>query len=365
MLLAYLAKSKTGDIIHGSKYHGNVFKFNISYLCHRLKLYCKSNNRNYVMEVKAPIQKFPSYLKLITYGLITAITALFTLLLGYILAAVIFGPDALKQLSNLDNLADPLLLSLSKFMQIVSQLGLFVFPPLLFAMMANRNAFNYLTLNRKPKAFSFLFSVLILFAATPFINWTVEINGMMHLPDFLPGIEKWMRSSEDLTAKVTQAYLNVNTTEGLLLNVFMIGVLPAIGEEFVFRGVLIRLFREWLKNCHVAVILSAVIFSAIHFQFFGFLPRFLLAVLFGYLFIWTRSLWVPIIAHFINNTTTVIIAYCTNKGNAPSPIDTFGTAEGEWVWILISIIFVMLMLTLIYKREQATNDCLLEPKQNP
>jgi membrane protease YdiL (CAAX protease family) len=88
-------------------------------------------------------------------------------------------------------------------------------------------------------------------------------------------------------------------------------------------------------------------------------------VLFGYLFIWTKSLWVPIVAHFINNTTTVIIAYCTNKGKAPSPMDTFGTAEGEWVWILISLIFVLLMLTLIYKREQATNDCLIEPKQNP
>jgi membrane protease YdiL (CAAX protease family) len=317
------------------------------------------------MEAKAPIKKFPSYLKLITYCLVTAITALFTLLLGYLLVVLIFGPDALKQMSNLDNLTDPLSLSLSKFMQIVSQLGLFVFPPLLFAMMANRNAFDYLTLNRRPKAFSFLLSILVLFAATPFINWTVEMNGMMHLPAFLSDVEKWMRSSEDLTAKVTQAYLNVNTTQGLVLNIFMIGVLPAIGEEFVFRGVLIRLFKEWLKNCHVAVILSAIIFSAIHFQFYGFLPRFLLAVLFGYLFIWTKSLWVPIVAHFINNTTTVIIAYCTNKGKAPSPMDTFGTAEGEWVWILISLIFVLLMLTLIYKREQATNDCLIEPKQNP
>jgi len=313
------------------------------------------------MDKKPIMSKYPPSLKLLSFALIMAISALFTLLIGVLIAVAIYGPDVLKHFGVLSKLSDPYYLFLSKYMQMISQIGLFVFPPLIFAMMVNRNISSYLLLNKKPLFFSVIASVLVLFAATPFINFIILLNQSMVLPEFLSGIESWMRSSEDLANNVTQAYLNVNSVSGLLFNIFLIALIPAIGEEFVFRGVLVRLFKEWSKNYHVAIFISSMIFSTIHFQFYGFLPRFLLAELFGYLFVWTGSLWVPVLSHFINNLTSVIAAYCNGKGKAPEAMETFGTANNEWIWVVVSMIIVSGLLYMIYTKEKRAEEKPINP----
>jgi membrane protease YdiL (CAAX protease family) len=95
----------------------------------------------------------------------------------------------------------------------------------------------------------------------------------------------------------------------MTINLIMIAVLPALGEEFIFRGVFQKIFCRLFGSGHIAIWITAFIFSFVHLQFFGFLPRFILGLLFGYLFYWSRTLWLPVIAHFVNNAVPTFIAY--------------------------------------------------------
>ena len=88
----------------------------------------------------------------------------------------------------------------------------------------------------------------------------------------------------------------------------MVAMIPAIGEELLFRGVLQKQLIKGLGNAHVAIILTAVIFSAFHLQFLGFFSRALLGMLFGYLYYWSKNMWYPILTHFTNNGLALLLA---------------------------------------------------------
>jgi membrane protease YdiL (CAAX protease family) len=108
----------------------------------------------------------------------------------------------------------------------------------------------------------------------------------------------------------------------MIINLFIIAILPAVGEEFFFRGVLQKILIKLFKSGHVAIWVTAFIFSAMHFQFFGFVPRFILGLIFGYLFFWSGTLWLPVISHFINNAVPVIMAYKQGMEKFNAPPDT-------------------------------------------
>src|SRR5690606_2422366 len=119
----------------------------------------------------------------------------------------------------------------------------------------------------------------------------------------------WMKVQELQMEKITEKILQVTSFSGLLLNLLVIAIIPAIGEELLFRGCLQPVFHRWTKNIHIAIWITAIIFSAIHVQFYGFIPRMLMGAVFGYMLYWGRSIWLPIIAHFINNATAVIYTF--------------------------------------------------------
>ena len=131
----------------------------------------------------------------------------------------------------------------------------------------------------------------------------------MSLPESFAGLEAKLRLMEETAGTATFAFLDVSTIGGLLVNLFIIAVLPAIGEEFFFRGILQRLFKDWTKNIHISIFITAFLFSAVHMQFFTFLPRFLLGLLFGYLLFWSKNIWLPVFAHFVNNAIAVLVYY--------------------------------------------------------
>ena len=159
--------------------------------------------------------------------------------------------------------------------------------------------------------------------------------------------------SKELQAKIlTEAFLDGDTITGLLVNIIIVAVLPAIGEELLFRGVLIRLFDQMVKNIHIAVLISSVIFSAIHLQFYGFLPRLMLGMLLGYMFVFTRSLWVPIIVHFVNNAASAIVYFLYNNGTSKIPMEEFG-ASSNVVYVIGSLLITLWLMTVIYQKEDA------------
>jgi len=306
---------------------------------------------NLPIMIKEPfLRNFSPFLKIIFFGLTVLATLLFTLLTGILLAYVFFGPDLLTQM--MDMTGDIILsnIALQKYIQIVSQLGTFIFPAIIFAYLAGRNVPGWLNMDVRPRLLSLLLSFAAILALLPFVNWLMLVNEQVHLPGFLSGLEEWMRASEDQAQRIMDAFLGDTSIRGLVVNIFMIGIVAAVGEELVFRGVGIKLLDEWMHNRHLAVWISALAFSALHLQFYGFLPRAVLGVVLGYLFIWTGSLWVPIITHFLNNTLAVILMYLYNKGSITTHPDEFGST-GEWAMILLSVAVFAGIMGWIYLYE--------------
>jgi hypothetical protein len=118
-----------------------------------------------------------------------------------------------------------------------------------------------------------------------------------------------MRSKEDEAAELTRLLIPSSNAGVLFLNLFIVAALPAISEELFFRGVLQRIFYGFFKSPHISIWTAAVLFSALHLQFYGFIPRLILGLSFGYLYYWGRTLWLPVIAHFVNNGIAVTAEY--------------------------------------------------------
>ena len=175
----------------------------------------------------------------------------------------------------------------------------------------------------------------------------------MSLPESLSGLENWMKTMEDAAKILTEKFLKVDSFGGLLFNVFMIAILPALGEELMFRGVIQRIFSSWTKNYHWGIWITAFLFSAMHMQFYGFLPRMALGAMFGYLLVWTGTMWVPILAHFVNNLMGVLGYFLIDKGTISNDIEEWGTGTEQVPLVLFSFLAVGVLLYLIYKGEQS------------
>jgi membrane protease YdiL (CAAX protease family) len=297
------------------------------------------------------LSSFPNYLRFIFLLLIILGSLLLTLLIGLIVAGPVFGPGVFNALSDLSGEALMKNIDLQRYFQIISQLGAFIFPPVIYAYLVNKNAPGYLKLDHKPHIVTLFLALSAILVMLPFLNLMVNINESLRLPEFLSGLEHWMKTSEDQATEITNAFLSDTSIKGFIINIVMIGLLAALGEELLFRGILLRLLNDWFKNVHVAVILSAFLFSAMHLQFFGFLPRMILGIILGYLFIWSGNLWVPIITHLINNVLSVVVAFLFYKGSIKTDAESFGNTDKP-VMIGISFMLTLLLLLLIFNYER-------------
>ncbi len=287
-----------------------------------------------------------------------------TFFLGLLLAGPLFGVKVSNMLSLINDYQDVKTIRLLQYFQILQSFGLFIFPTLLAGYFFERSSMRYLHLDKSSRWLIYLITFALMFAALPLINWMVSVNEMMKLPDFLKGMEDWMKSAEDEAAKLTEVFMKMPVFGAFLFNLLMIALLPSIGEELLFRGLLQRLMQEWLKNIHVAIFISAFFFSAMHMQFYGFLPRMFLGVLFGYLFYWSGSLWVPVCAHFINNGAAVSVAYFSQRGALSGDYENFGATDNIFL-ILLSIMATGVCLWLIYKLKPGNSVAVLQSDDIP
>jgi uncharacterized protein len=286
---------------------------------------------------------------------VVALVTLMGLLLSMIIAAVIsipiFGIDNFsKMISSSVNISEENI-SFLKFMQVVQSIGLFIIPSLLLAILFGGSISGYLKLDKKPYQTSIFLAIIIVFVSSPFMNFVGEINSKMTLPSAFSSIEHWMRESEDTAEELTKLFLKTDTIWGLLFNILMIGIIPAIGEELLFRGVIQRIFSEWTKSAHWGIWISAILFSALHFQFYGFLPRVLLGAIFGYLLVWSGNLWLPVLAHFINNTVAVIAYYLYGEGVLSIDPDKIGTNSDYHIVTIISVLLLVALFWNFYNFE--------------
>jgi membrane protease YdiL (CAAX protease family) len=298
-----------------------------------------------------PFQYFSPSLKILALILVMIITFLVVLAFGVALSIPFFGRGLLDEMALNSDYTNSRTVFALKYFQIINQVGLFIVPSILFVILTDDHFSGYLGLNKGMKRFSIFFGFVAIAVALPFINWLVTINNAIHLPAFLAGAENWMREAEESAGKLTEAFLATDTIGGLLVNLFMIAGLAAIGEELIFRGILIRLFREWTGNIHLAIFIPALLFSALHLQFYGFFGRLFLGIILGYLFVWSGSLWVPIIVHFLNNAMAVFIAFFTRRGFINTDLESFGSSD-NYLIIAGSFLMMMTVMWIIYHHEQ-------------
>lgn len=249
--------------------------------------------------------------QLVIAGLVVVATALGVMIVGAIIAIPIFGFNYFTNPAQLA-LAVSENVAVAKYFQILNSLGMFVIPPFIIAKMFEGNPGKYLAINKTPQLTTVIFTGLAMVAALPIIAYTAEINAKISLPGGLHAIEEWMRNMEDAALDMTVKLLRMDTFSDFLINMLMIALIPAVGEELLFRGVIQRILGEWTRNHLIAILITAFLFSAFHLQFMSFLPRFLLGIYLGYLLVWTKNIWLPIIAHFVNNAGAVIYYYVSD-----------------------------------------------------
>lgn len=303
--------------------------------------------------LKGSIRDYPILAKLlILIGLFLIGEFCFTLLsIGLI---QMIYPDAnfyhfmghLSEIKSVDEISSQQISGL-KIFQFITSLGRFLFVPFLFIYLNGQQFIRALHLDKKILSGSLLIIILIMFTAPGVINIVNEWNQSISFPGSLKSIEDAMRSSEEMAKVQTEAFLSTTSIIGLLLNILIVGMIAALGEEILFRGILQNLFWKWTKNIHLAIWIAAFIFSFIHFQFFGFFPRLLLGALLGYLYYWSGSLWASIFAHFVNNAASVVAYFLLQRG----AIDENLTESSSWIAALISLPFVILLL-VVFKRHQ-------------
>lgn len=234
-----------------------------------------------------------------------------------------------------------------KIAQGLSSIMLFIVPPIVYYRVTRtRHPMESLGFRSvaKPSYLYIVIGVALMFISLPVTNQLTRWNEAMNFGGAFTEFEKYMKQLEEMATTATEKMLNVDTIGGLLLNLLIIAVIPAVGEELTFRGVLQQGLVRRMKSPHLAIILSAAIFSFIHFQFYGFLPRMFLGILLGYMFYITRSLWTSITMHFVNNGTAVVLYYLNNKGIIEIDPETFGSSQYFW----FTAISLLVTAALIY-----------------
>lgn len=272
------------------------------------------------------------------------------LVISLVIAIPLFGVDSIMNLPIMNDFNNPDSIRILKYFQVVQSIGVFIIPPFILSWLFYGNIVEYLSLNRSINFASVLLVLVISFSASPFINLIGELNENLRLPDWLSGLENWMKSTEEKAAELTETFLKVETFSGLIFNIFMIAFLPAIGEELLFRGVIQRIFTNWTRNFHWGIWISAILFSALHMQFYGFIPRMFLGVLFGYLLVWSGSIWLPIVAHFINNAVAVIAMYMIDKGMLSSEIENIGSTSDSYYMAAVSFLLIVVFMLMIKRQ---------------
>ena len=303
---------------------------------------CRLNNFFTFAPMKSPIlSKLSPFPLLISVIIVTLISFFLFTILGIVSVVLAYGIP-IQEVLNQFSPAGGQNIGVLKVLQISQSVGIFIVPALTIGWLASENTFGYLGFQKNFDWTGFGLMILVLLASEPIVAYSGILNEGMNLPDFLAGVESWMAEMEEKAMELTETFLNVTTLGGLSVNLLMIALIPGIGEELFFRGLLQPLFHKWFKNTHVAVIFTAVLFSALHMQFYGFLPRMLLGIVFGYLFVWTKNMWYPILAHAIHNSIPVIGYYLYASDKSSIDVDEVGTGSNTWIWALVGLVLLII-----------------------
>lgn len=233
--------------------------------------------------------------------------------------------------------------------QVISQVFGFMLPPILYVMLVKEKPFNYLGF-KKLQPWSLL-GIVAIFTIIPFLAMVTEWNDNVSLPESMASLEQKLRYIQEVANDTTERFM----TEGSLFSgLLIVAALAAISEELLFRSVIQKAFVKLCKNAHVGIILTAIVFSAFHGDFFGFVPRFILGLMLGYMFYLSGSIFPSMLMHFVNNGTIVMLYYLNKKEVINVDIETFGLTDN--VLVIILSIVTTVAIFIVCNRLRLKND---------
>lgn len=199
-----------------------------------------------------------------------------------------------------------------KLLQVFTTIGIFLLPAMVFSQLYSNRPERFLRLNQAPQWPIILATVALIIVFTPITDGLTWLNDHLHLPGFLSDFEQSMRQEGENVRVLIGGFLEMNSFGDFAYNLFLLAILPAIAEEFFFRGIIQELLIRYSKRIHLSIWVTGLAFAVMHGQFFSIIPLWILGTLLGYLKEWTGNLWTAIIAHFINNGAIVFIMYYFN-----------------------------------------------------
>lgn len=232
-------------------------------------------------------------------------------------------------------------------MQVFNFISLFMVPSIAGAWLFSDQPKKYLGLQRKASFNYWIVGVGVLLIALPLVTGLGLLNREIPFPD---SMAKWMMAKEEDAARTFRALLSRSTVQDLIINIICIAGLAAIGEELLFRGMIQRLLIKIFKNPWAGIIATAFLFSAMHLQFYGFIPRFMLGILLGLVYWYSGSLWIAMLAHFVYNGVQIVMVY-----NNPAMLkdDTAGVSVPA-VAMASALSAALVVLAVIWMRKKST-----------
>lgn len=240
--------------------------------------------------------------------------------------------------------------------QIISVVFIFLLPAIGCAFLFSEKPQSYLKTQKPNSPIFWILTILFILAIQALVGVTSYYNEQLVLPESMAKIEEIMRSMAELNKSVMTTLLANDSIDGIILNLFVIAVMAAIVEEFFFRGCLQQIMIKITKNAHAGIWITAIIFSAIHFDIYGFIPRILLGAGLGYLFVWTGNIWYPVLAHFLNNAAVVLLQQVYYKTSELQEND-FGWNNDLW-YVIASVIGIVIIVFLFNKYRVKTSPSL-------
>lgn len=261
----------------------------------------------------------------------------------FIFLFVIANGGGIETMSNVDTLFDSVTQTQFMVAQVFYTIVFTFLTPWFYLKMLAKRSFGDICPNRETALLPVLLAIVGTVAFMFFNTILIEWNAGLHLPEFMSGVEQWMKETEEQLAETTIMMTTFDNFGSFLFAFVVIAVLPGIGEEIMFRGILQNSLHKWTKNVHIAIWVSGFIFAAIHLQFYGLVPRMMLGVVFGYLYVWSGNIWFPIIAHITNNGLALIMTYMYQLNATELDID-----DTETVPEVISIVGLVVFVAVFY-----------------
>ncbi|MBO7529975.1 MAG: CPBP family intramembrane metalloprotease [Bacteroidales bacterium] len=291
---------------------------------------------NQIRIMKFPLIKNASQgTKLLTFMLLLVFGIVFSSVLGVLVAMTNGG--SIFDLKNL------------QIIQVLNQVIGFLMPPVVYVMLVQEKPFKYLGFNKLP-AWSIL-GIVAIFTVIPFLSMVTDWNDGIVIPESMRAIEEQLRNTQKQSEEIIKTFISQGS---LCSSLLIIAALAAVSEELLFRSVIQKALIKLFKNAHVAIVVTAFVFSAVHMDFFGFFPRMILGIMLGYMFYLSGSIFPSILMHFVNNATIVLIYYFSTRGFIDIDVEKFGSTDNVLVIILSLIATVAIFI--ICNRLKSKND---------